>query len=216
MKLRHAIFDMDGTLLDSTAIWTNLGSTMLRKLGVDPGEDLDARMRSMSLYQAAVFCREEFHLPQTVDEICEEVNHTVGHFYRHEAQAKPGVLAFVRRLREAGVNLYVATATNQSLARPALERTGLLACFAGILTCSEIHCGKDSPLIYETALERLGGDKTDTVVFEDSLHAIETAKTAGFRVAAVADEASRADEPRIRALADYWMSAYDGWKPEDF
>ncbi len=216
MNLRYAIFDMDGTLLDSTAIWTDLGSRMLGKLGVNPGEDLEARMRNMSLYQAAVFCREEFHLSQTVDEICEEVNRTVGHFYRHEAQAKPGTLDFLHRLRAAGVKMYVATATNQALARPALKRTGLLACLEGIITCSEIQSGKDSPQIYETALERLGGDKSSALVFEDSLHAMETAKSAGFRVAAVADAASREDEPQIRALADYYLSSYDGWGPEDF
>ena len=77
------------------------------------------------------------------------------------------------------------------------------------------HCGgvgvgkKESAEIYERAMRRLQSNKKDTVVFEDAFHAIQTAKAAGFRVAAVYDASEEAHQEEIRGLADYYIRSFE-------
>lgn len=211
MRLQSAIFDMDGTLLDSMHIWTSLGSDFLRQQGYVPEEGLDAKLKTMSLHQAARYCRERYGLPQSEDEIVAMVDDRVHRFYAEEVTAKPGVDQVLSLLKMQGVWMYVATATDRPQAEAALSRTGLLGYFRGILTCSETGRGKDSPEIYEKALRRLRSNKRDTVVFEDALHAVKTAKAAGFRVAAVYDPSAEADQAELQTLADYYIRSYEEW-----
>ena len=172
MRLEGAIFDMDGTLLDSMGAWETLGSDLLRQMGRDPEPGLDAKLLTMSLHQGAAYCREHYGLPQTEEEIVALSNARVEHFYRTEVEAKPGAERFLSLLKMQGVWMYVATASDRELAEAALRRTNLLENFRGILTCSEAGCGKDSPVIFEKALTRLRCAREQCVVFEDSLHAM--------------------------------------------
>lgn len=96
----------------------------------------------------------------------------------------------------------VATATDESLVKACLKRLGLLEYFKEIFTCRNVGAGKEQPDIYEAALQRLGTLKEKTFVFEDVLHAVKTAKQAGFPVAALYDESSREDWKEIMGLAD--------------
>lgn len=211
MRLQGAIFDMDGTLLDSMAVWATLGSDFLRSRGAVPEDGLDETLKTMSLREAGEYCRQRYALPESVDEIVAMVDERVDRFYRFEVQPKPGVDRFLSLLKMEGVWMYLATATDRAQAEAALTRCGLRDYFRGILTCSEVGGSKNSPLIYEKALTRLQCRKTQAVVFEDALHAIKTAKEAGFRVAAVADPSAEADREEIRRLADYYIESFAEW-----
>ena len=99
-----------------------------------------------------------------------------------------------------GVRLCVATASDRSVAEAALARTGVLGLFDFLMTCDEAGSGKQQPLIFERAIERLGSSKMDTVVFEDAAHAVQTAAQAGFRVAAIYDVSAAAEQEQKRAF----------------
>lgn len=211
MRLQSAIFDMDGTLLDSMHIWNHLASDLMRAQGYDPTPDLDEKVKVMSLRQGVEYCKRVYHLPQSPEEIEAMVAAQVEDFYRHRVTAKPGVEQFLSLLKMQGVWMYVATATSRPLAEDALRCAGLSDYFRGIVTCGEVCQGKDSPEIYERAMRRLQSNKRDTVVFEDALHAIVTAKAAGFRVAAVYDPSAEAEQPQIQAAADYYIRSFEDW-----
>lgn len=209
MRLQSAIFDMDGTLLDSMFIWNDLGARTLRAQGVEPAPDLSERLKVLSLREGAAYCKEAYHLPQTVDEVVALIESQVSDFYSNRVKAKPGVKKFLSLLKMQGVWMYVATATDRHLAEQALRHAGIDGYFRGLVTCTEVGQGKDSPEIFERAMRRLQSNKRDTVVFEDALHAIQTAKRAGFRVAAVYDPSAEDDQAEIRALADTYIRSYE-------
>lgn len=210
MRLQSAIFDMDGTLLDSMPIWKDLGPNMLRSMGIEPAPDLADRVMVLTLREGAQLCKEEYGLSLSVDEIIQQIEDRVCDFYEHQVQAKPGVQKFLSLLKMEGVWMYVATNTDRHLAEAALRHAGIDQYFRGLLTCSEIGAGKnDSPEIYERAMTRLRSTKRDTVIFEDAVHAIRTAKRAGFRVCGVYDPSAEADQAEIRRLSDYYIRSFE-------
>ena len=210
MRLQSAIFDMDGTLLDSMPMWQDLGVNLLRRFGVQADPALQDRLKSMTLRQGSAYCREVYHLEPSVEELTAMLEKRISDFYHNEVQAKPGVARFLSLLKMEDVWMYVATATDRHLAEAALRHAGIDGYFRGIVTSAEVASGKEeSPEIYERAMRRLRSNKKDTVVFEDALHAIRTAKAAGFRVAAVYDPSAEADQAEIRSLADYYIRSFD-------
>lgn len=210
MQLKYAIFDLDGTLLDSLPVWDHLGLDMLRAQGYDPDPALGPVLKSLTMADGAALCKKLFHMPQSVDEIAALVENEAQRAYNTVIGVKPGVVDFLNRLKAAGIPMLVATNTRRELVEDGLRHNGLLDYFQGIVTCPEVGQGKkEGPAVYETALARLGGTRENTVVFEDALYPIRTAKRAGFRVAAVYDASSRNEEAEIRALADHYFSSYD-------
>ena len=202
-----AIFDVDGTLLDSMSVWDTIGEDYLRGIGYAPRENLSETFRAMSLLQAARYYRSEYGVKLSAKEIMDGVNSLLERFYRDEAPLKPGVEEFLQELSAHGVKLCAATATERPLVEVALARGGVLGYFDGILTCTDAGAGKDEPLIYRRAVHCVGGDRPSVVVFEDALHAARTAKADGFPVAAVYDShEKRQDE--LKALADFYLTDF--------
>ncbi len=204
MRIRGAIFDVDGTLLDSMFIWDTIGEAYLRSIGYQPKENLNETFKNMSLHQAARYYQTEYGVTLSIDEIMDGVNAMLERYYRFEVPLKPGAAELLERLRQSGVRLCIATATDRHLVEAALDRCGVLSCFGEIFTCNEVGHGKDEPDIFEATLRFLGTRKEETLVFDDALYAVRTAKEAGFPVVAVYDSHEKAQD-QIRMLADVYL-----------
>lgn len=204
MRICGAIFDVDGTLLDSMSIWDTIGEDYLRSIGYEPKENLKDVFKNMSLHQAARHYRTKYGVTLSINEITAGVNAMLEQYYRFEAPLKEGAAELLEQLRGSGVKLCIATATDRYLVEAALERCGVLSYFEKVFTCNEVSHGKDEPYIFEAALRFLGTPKTETIVFDDALYAIRTAKEAGFPVAAVYDSHEKAQD-EVRALADVYL-----------
>lgn len=204
MRIRGAIFDVDGTLLDSMFIWDTIGETYLRSIGYQPKENLNETFKNMSLHQAACYYQTEYGVTLSIDQIMDGVNAMLERYYRFEVPLKPGVAELLERLRQSGVKLCIATATDRHLVEAALDRCGVLSCFGEIFTCNEVGHGKDEPDIFEVALRFLGTRREETLVFDDALYAVRTAKEAGFPVAAVYDSHERS-QAEVRARSDLYL-----------
>ena len=185
--LKGAIFDFDGTLFDSMFIWDTAGEMYLRSIGIEPREDLQKVLKTMSLLQSATYIREKYRVPLTIEEIMDGINRTVEDFYFHTVHPKEGVVAFLEQMKAQGIKMCIATATDRYQVEAALKRCGMESFFYEIFTCTDVGHGKDEPIIFQKALEYLGTTKANTVVFEDAYHAAKTAKADGFITVAVFD-----------------------------
>ena len=211
MRLLGAIFDLDGVLLDSNYIWRGLGARFLRRYGVEPEGDLRSVLKPLTMEDTAVYFRDHYQIPRTPAEIAQEMTDMIREEYTLHAPAKAGVGKVLSLLKMNGVTMYVATASDRALAEAALKRTDLMRYFKGMMTCSEAGASKVSPLIYEKCLTRLRCDKQHCMVFEDSLRAVRTASSAGFRVTAVYDEDSADVQDEIRSLSEFYIRSYEDW-----
>lgn len=203
MNKRYAIFDMDGTLVDSMALWGRLGREYLAGRGIVCGtEDVLARTQPMTMAESAALFAAEFHLPERPGEIEAEMNAIMAAHYRRDIPLKAGVLGYLARLHGAGVRMCVASATAPALMEACLHRLGAARYFDFLLSCEEVGAGKNRPDVFLKAAARLGAPPCGTAVYEDSLFAAKTAAAAGFYTVAVYDDSCRQDWDELAALAD--------------
>lgn len=209
MQIKGAIFDLDGTLLDSMGTWAALSADFLRERGKEYSDEFLERLRPLSLREAAALMIETYGIPDSIDEIVDLFLSRVGYFFDHVFELKRGAGEFVRGLRARGVPCCVATAAEQIHTETALKRLGLLDAFDFVLTTTEVGKSKFEPDIFLTAAERLGVAVEGCVVFEDSLYAMTTAKKAGFRVAAIHEPEAAGDLNAIHAVCDVFLTSFE-------
>lgn len=213
MKIKCAIFDFDGTLFDSMFIWDSVGEIYLRSLGKKPKLSMREDVRALSLYQSACYFQKEYDLSHSVEEIMTGINQTMEHFYIHKVLPKPGAIGFLERMQKAEIPMCIATASDRYQVEAALSRCGMERYFEAIFTCSEVGHGKDEPVIFRKAMEHFGADRSTTIVFEDAIHAVQTAKADGFAVVAVFDDSEKR-QAEIRNLSDCYIADFE--HTEDF
>lgn len=211
MKINGAIFDLDGTMLDSMYIWETIGSDYLISGGISPEPNLNKIFKKMSIVQAAEYYQKVYGLTDNVGDIVDGVNHMIEHLYADVVKLKPEIPELLCKMHEKYIKMCVATATDRYMVEAALKSNGIDKYFCGILTCTEAGYGKDSPKIFEKALKLLGTAKAHTLIFEDALHAIETAKKAGFKVAGVYDKSSDNETDKIKELCDEYITSFKEW-----
>ena len=199
--IQGAIFDFDGTLFDSNYVWTTAGERFFQSIGIAPKPNLQEEIRTMSLYQSACYIREEYGLSLSVEEIMDGINRTVENCYFHEAQPKQEVIPFLQELKAADVRMCIATATDRYQIEAALKRCSMFDFFEEIFTCSEVGHGKDEPVIFRKAMEYLGTDRSNTIIFEDALHAVQTAKADAFLTVGICDSYTQEQE-QLQSLCD--------------
>ncbi len=200
--IRTAIFDMDGTLLDSMALWENASDDYCNRHGIKVDATLHHRLLEMNMEQFASFLRTEFGISKTPSEIVGEVNESLLDAYSRTVLPKYGMIDLLARLKRNGARMCVCTSTDRPLAELVMDRLGISRFFDFILPSSEFGRGKDDPAIFDECRKRLGGDPSTTWVFEDAPYAMRSARAAGLCVCAVADDSSLARGAPLPSLAD--------------
>ena len=208
MQLKCAIFDFDGTLFDSMFIWDMVGEVYLRSLGKESKPSMREDIRALSLYQSSCYFKEEYDLDLSVEEIMAGINKTVENFYLNEVQPKDGVVTFLNQMKQQGISICIATASEYYQIEAALKRCQMGHLFDAIFTCTEVGHGKDEPIIFRRAMEHFEADYSNTIVFEDALHAVETAKEDGFKVTVVFDSSEKRQD-KIKRLSDCYITDFE-------
>ena len=209
---KGAIFDVDGTLLDSMPIWDDASERFLSGLGVKAEPGLNEIMFRMSLDEGAAYLKSAYGLDLSEQEIKDGILGVIRDFYFYQAQAKPGADSFLRQLSSRGIPMYLATSSNREHVRAALKRLGLYEYFDGMITYEEAGAGKSDPRIFLLAADRMGLEPADIFVFEDVIHAIRTANSAGFVTVGVYDAASSSDNTAIREESGLYLHSLENWE----
>lgn len=200
--IKFAIFDLDGTLLDSSKMWQTLGTSYLSFLGKTPEEGLTEKLSEMTLMTSAQYLRQQYEIPYSPEEIVRHFNRMTEKYYVEEVHLKDGVPKLLAALRAHCVRMSIATAGDERLGMKALMRLGVDDFFAGAVSCSN-YGSKTSPDVFLAAADLIYALPEETIVFENSLFAVRTAQKAGFTTAAVAD-VSEKDQAGLKRTADFY------------
>ena len=200
MDKQFAIFDLDGTLIDSMIFWKNLASEYLSSKGVKqiPADILEW-IKPMTMSESAALFQQEFGLTGDPEA---EMNAMMDAHYRNDIPLKQGIEEYLQLLHKRGVRMCVASATAAHLMESCLTRLGVRDCFEFLLSCETVGAGKRSPLVYHESAKRLHAAPAEIAVYEDALYAVQTAKNAGYYVVGVYDDSATKNWLTIEKLAD--------------
>ena len=203
--IKGAIFDVDGTLLDSMFIWKDVGIRYVRSRGIESEANLSEVLFPMILEEGAAYVMRRYGLKESIEQIVQGILDMVRDFYYYEAQLKDGAKDFLQAMDEKGIPMVVATSSERDQIEHAFKRLEILHYFKRIFTCTEVGVGKRKPVVYKEAEKFLGIEAKEIYVFEDVIHAIRTAKTAGFQTVGLYDSSSEAVQKEIKETADIYL-----------
>ncbi len=198
MRIDGAIFDLDGTILDSMPMWREVTLGLLEDGGVADPERVYEETESAPLDQMCQQFHERYGMPAEPNEILRELRGRVLDAYRGRVRPIEGARELLRELHEAGVPLAVASSTSSDLVSAALDAQGLAGLFEFVSSTEECGRGKDHPDVYLSAARRLGSEPAATWVFEDAPFGLRSARRAGFPTVCVYNEG----DGRDRALCE--------------
>ncbi len=208
MNFKGLIFDLDGTLIDSMNVWTEIDAEFLKEYEIDFPENFYEDIKDLSFADTAFYFADKLKIPMTPKEIMDKFNAMAREKYEKTVPLKKGVYDFIMQEKKKGTKLCVATANNKELAVLALKRLGIYDAMDFVLTCDEISAGKGTPEIYIKSAEKMELDISETAVFEDVLIAVDSAKSAGFYVVGVSEETASDDREKIKEKCDLFIEDY--------
>ena len=197
-EIKAVIFDMDGTLIDSTGIWHEIDKAFFSKRNMELPSDYAQHIVHLGLKQAAVYTKETYHLNESIQDIMDEWHNMSIDMYRYNVPLKLHALELLKLLKENNVKMAIATANDEPLYRPCIERLGIGEYFDEIADVNTAKEGKQSAKIYLDLAKKMGAEPQNTLVLEDMPTCVKTAFKNGFITVSVFDNASKDyDEQKI-------------------
>jgi 16S rRNA pseudouridine516 synthase len=203
------IFDLDGTLVDSMWIWRDIDIAYLQRYNITLPPDMQQKIEGMSFTETAHYFKEEFQIPDEIEEIKQAWNMMALDKYRTEVPLKAGVLDLLHYAKKQGLKLGIATSNSGELVSCISEAHHLREFFTVIKTSCEVEKGKPAPDIFLLVASELGVKPERCLVFEDIVPGIIAGKSAGMKVCAVEDAYSVKTREEKMKLADYYIYHYD-------
>ena len=209
MNIKAAIFDMDGTLVNSLTFWEyawpKFGAKYLGKEDFYPSAEDDKAIRTMTMVGCWEHMVKRYGFPKSAKELASETNDLCEKYYMEVVDVKEGTFEFLEYLKSKGIRMCVASATAKYLVDKVVKHFGLDTYMETVISCADIGKGKDCPDVFIAAAKYLGADISETCVFEDSALAVKTAKTAGFKTVGIYDKYNY-DHDILKANSDIYIA----------
>ncbi len=205
MKIKAAIFDADGTLLDSMGQWNLVPYKYVKSLGVAADENIAEKLFTMTISEAAEFIIDEYKLSVTVEEAVEGMDAIIREFYKNDVKLKDGAGELLEFFKSRGIAMVIGTSTDRDCIEVGLERTGISAYFDRIYTSTEVGKSKEKPDLFIQAMEFMESSPDETIVFEDGLYSLRTAAALGMKTVGIFDEVSLSNQKELKELADLYV-----------
>ncbi len=208
LSFKGAVFDLDGTLLDSMSVWTDVDKEFFRRRKIEMPDDYQREIKNMHFPTAAEYTKERFSLPDSTDDIMREWHELCFEAYQNHIKLKDGAFEYLTMLKSKGIKIAYATASNEALCRAVLTSNGVWEYFTEKAYVEEVGKNKSEPDVYILAAERLGLSPSECVVFEDIYQGVCGAKKGGFTVCGVFDSCSDEEKDEIQRAADFYITSF--------
>ncbi len=206
--IKGTIFDLDGTLVDSMWVWSQIDVDYLKIKGHSMPGDLRNEISHLSFSQTAVYFKERFNLNDSIEDILEDWHKMAFNHYSNNVKLKLGVKDFLNHLKSSDIKIGLATSNSVPLLEACLKNNEIYDYFDSITTTDEVSNGKNCPDVYLLAADKLGIKPKDCLVFEDILPAIKGAKAANMKVIAVKDDECLNSKEELLKYADKYIHSF--------
>ncbi len=199
-NVKGIIFDLDGTLIDSLSIWSEIDDKFLGERGYTVPSDYAEKTAHLGFKKMAEYTINRFNLKEDVETVCKIWMDMAREAYMREVKTKEYVKDFLDMCKERGYKLAVASAGDYSLFVPCLKANGIYDYFDEFLTVKEIDSTKNEPKIYLELAKRMSLKPEEIIVFEDIACALNSAASANFKTICVFDKHNVEDHKNIKRV----------------
>lgn len=206
---KAAIFDLDGTILDSMWLWDKIDIDFLAKRSITLTEDYSREICAKSFREIAEYTIRYFHLDETAEDIMDEWTNMAIYEYSHNVPLKPYAREYLKHLKDSEIKIGAATSLTKTLYEAALKNNGIYDLFDAVTSADEVPRGKEFPDIYLLAAKKIDALPKDCIVYDDILNALTGIKKAGMRAYGVYDELSRQDIELMKKIADGFIFSFE-------
>ena len=208
MPITGAIFDCDGTIVDSMPMWRYVPDRLLQRYGARMTPEVFEATEPLNCDDECLWFHEHLGVGESGEALYDELRAMIREEYAHVIKAFPGVKSFLEELAAAGIPMVVASSTPADDLRVALAAHGLDGYFKDIIFTGDVGRGKEHPDVYLHALGVLGTDRATTWVFEDAPFGVRTAHEAGFPTVALINDHDGRDEAFLKEHSDILVHGY--------
>lgn len=204
-NFKAVIFDLDGTLIDSMGIWSQIDKEYLSSFGHTVPDNLQEKITHLTLTETAHYFKENFNIDDKVEDIISTWNSMALQHYSNDIKLKDNVIPFLNKLKDTGIKIALATSNSIPLLEATLKNNDIYHYFDAISTTEEVKKSKDNPDIYLLSANKLNISPEECLVFEDIVQAVKGAKLAGMTVYAIYDKSSENQKDELINLADRYI-----------
>lgn len=208
MDFKFAIFDLDGTLIDSMWIWEKVIFEFLDKYNCKYDINIAEEIAYMTFKLSSDYLKNLYNLPQSCEEIMEEWISMSENYYKEIIKPKKGVCEYLEYLKANNIKTAIATACPKYLCEAVLKSNDLTKYFETIVYAEEVGKSKEEPDVYIEAMNRLNAKAEECMLYEDILIALNTAHGIGLKVTIVEDKTSTADRQELIENSDVYIKDF--------
>lgn len=209
MRIEGALFDCDGTLLDSLDTWRGLESMLEREAGVHVTPEERKLFATFTIPEVSRFFHEQYGLAGSTEEVIGIVDNYMMAYYAHQARPLPGVVNLLQACAAAGVKMSVTSSSTPEYLEAGLVCAGIREYFDVVFSVDEVGAPKREPVIFHEACQRMGTNASTTWGFEDSVYAMHTLRNAGYPVVGLYDEAQGVLRADVLDVADVALATLE-------
>ena len=186
------IFDMDGVLVNSEPFYVEVEQTNFRQLGLIISEEEHQTYQGTATDRMWQLIKERHGIGQPVNELVKMTNKLVTPYFNSlkKIEPMPGVEQLIKKLKEKGMPLALASSSYSDVIEIILQKTGLKKYFDAVVDSQLAGASKPEPDIFLLTAKKLGVPPEKCVVIEDSTNGIKAAKAAGMYCIAFAGPGS--------------------------
>ncbi len=212
--IKGAIFDLDGTLINSLTFWEffwpKFGKRFLNDVNYKPTLEEDKSSRTSMIEETGEYFSKKYG-NFSVKEYAEFFLMQMQWYYENVVELKDGVYEFLEFLNCNGVKMIIATATPPKMLEIILKKTKIDKFFPITVSCNDVGVGKSKPDVFIYALSKINTKINETLVFEDSLVAIKSATSVNFKVIGIYDDNNFGQE-EIKKLSSFYLDKGESFK----
>ena len=205
-ELKYALFDIDGTVLNSADVWHSISKKFLLSKGIEEPDDLRDLFASMQAMQIVSYLKNKYQLDDSVQDIIEYYNLNIHDYYEHEAKLKENIIDILEGLTKQGYKIYVVSSANKQMISQTLERLKVNQYFIDVFASNDLRATKDEKVFYDNIITKLNANIDDFILFADTQESALAAKASGLKVLGIYDEKVRGD---IRKIVDRYINEWE-------
>ncbi len=206
-EFKAAIFDLDGTIVDSNFVWERIDRKILENHGISVSDEDIIEMTAMS-YEDCINKMQSFGIPDSYDELRKQLDDMAVYEYRNNIFLKEYVKEYFDFLKAKGIYIALATGSPERLYEPVLRHNSVYGYFDALCCTDEAGRDKDYPDIYLLCASKIGVAPEDCLVFEDLLKGVISARNAGMQTVGVYDKFSEKDIFSIKTICDKYIYTF--------